>query len=42
MSLWEKIKKGFGVGMETVSEKTEEFSTIARMNWDKFKIQKSK
>ena len=41
MSLWEKIKKGFGVGVETVSEKTEEFSTIARMNWDKFKIQKS-
>lgn len=41
MSLWEKIKKGFGVGVEAVSEKTEELSVLAKLNWEKFKIQKS-
>ncbi|UCE05875.1 MAG: hypothetical protein JSW07_20165 [bacterium] len=41
MNLWEKIKKGFGVGVETVSEKTEELSTLAKLNWEKFRIQKS-
>ncbi|MCU0642784.1 MAG: hypothetical protein MUC94_00785 [bacterium] len=41
MSLWEKIKTGFGVGIEKVSEKTEELSTLAKLNWEKFKIQKS-
>lgn len=41
MDLWEKIKTGFGVGVETVSEKTEELSTLAKLNWEKFKIQKS-
>ena len=41
MSLWEKIKKGLGVGVETVSEKTGELSTLAKLNWEKFKIQKS-
>jgi len=41
MNLWEKIKKGFGVGVETVSEKTEELSVLAKLNWEKFKIQKS-
>ena len=41
MSLWEKIKKGFGVGVEAVSEKTEELSVLAKLNWEKLKIQKS-
>jgi K+/H+ antiporter YhaU regulatory subunit KhtT len=41
MSLWEKIKTGFGMGVELVSEKTEELSTLAKLNWEKFKIQKS-
>ena len=41
MSVWEKIKKGLGVGVETVSEKTGELSTLAKLNWEKFKIQKS-
>jgi len=41
MNLWEKIKKGFGVGVEVVSEKTEELSTLAKLNWEKLRIQKS-
>jgi len=41
MDLWEKIKTGFGVGVETVSEKTGELSTLASLNWEKFKLQKS-
>ena len=41
MNLWEKIKKGLGVGVETVSEKTEELSTLAKLNWEKFRVQKS-
>ena len=41
MNLWEKIKKGFGAGVVTVTEKTDALSTIARLNWEKFKIQKS-
>ncbi len=41
MNLWEKIKKGFGVGVEAVSEKTEELTVLAKLNWEKFKIQKS-
>lgn len=41
MNLWEKIKKGFGAGVETVSEKTDELATLAKLNWEKFKIQKS-
>ncbi len=40
-NLWEKIKKGFGVGVEAVSVKTEELSVLAKLNWEKFKIQKS-
>jgi K+/H+ antiporter YhaU regulatory subunit KhtT len=40
-NLWEKIKTGFGVGVEKVSEKTEELSILAKLNWERFKIQKS-
>jgi K+/H+ antiporter YhaU regulatory subunit KhtT len=41
MSVWEKIKQGLGVGVETVSEKTEELSNLAKLNWEKFRLQKS-
>ncbi len=42
MNLWEKIKKGFGLGLETVAEKTDELSNLAKLNWEKFRIQKSR
>jgi K+/H+ antiporter YhaU regulatory subunit KhtT len=38
MTLWEKIKDGFGAGVETVSVKTEELTNLAKLNYKKFKL----
>ena len=34
MGLWEKIKQSFSGGVETISDKTTEWSSVARLRWE--------
>jgi K+/H+ antiporter YhaU regulatory subunit KhtT len=41
MSFWEKFKSAFGEGVERVSEKTVQWSNLARLKWEQRNLQTS-
>ena len=41
MKLWEKIKTGFSGSVETISDKTSEWSQLAKLRWEQQSIEKS-
>jgi len=41
MNVWEKIKKGLSNGAEIITEKTVEWSHLAKLRWEQHQIQKS-
>ncbi|MEE4310334.1 MAG: TrkA C-terminal domain-containing protein [candidate division KSB1 bacterium] len=40
MSLWERIKRSFSGGVESISDKTTEWSAIAKLKWENHGIKK--
>ena len=41
MNLWEKIKSGFRGSVETISDKTSEWSQLAKLRWEQQSIERS-
>ena len=41
MNIWEKIKSKLSEGVETISDKTSEWSHIAKLRWEEHNIQRS-